>query len=38
VVAIAGEKVGLVSQSDINSSEPDSFMRRGIPVTNVNTK
>jgi hypothetical protein len=38
VVAIAGEKVGLVSQSDINSAEADSFMRRGIPVCNVNTK
>ena len=38
VVSIGGEKVGLVSQSDINSAEPDSFKRHGIPVCNVNTK
>lgn len=38
VVSIGGEKVGLVSQSDINSAEPDSFKRQGIPVCNVNTK
>lgn len=38
VVSIGGEKVGLVSQADINSAEPDSFKRQGIPVCNVNTK
>jgi hypothetical protein len=38
VVSIGGEKVNLVSQSDINSAEPDSFKRQGIPVCNVNTK
>ena len=38
VVAVGGEKLGLVSQQDVNSEEPDSFKRQGIPVTNVNTK
>ena len=38
VVSIGGEKVGLVSQADINSAEPDSFKRQGLPVCNVNTK
>ncbi|NDC80756.1 MAG: hypothetical protein EB090_05770 [Verrucomicrobia bacterium] len=38
VVSIGGEKVGLVSQEDINSAEPDSFKRQGLPVCNVNTK
>ena len=38
VVSVGGEKLGLVSQQDVNSEEPDSFKRLGIPVTNVNTK
>jgi hypothetical protein len=38
VVSVGGEKLGLVSQQDVNSEEPDSFKRQGIPVTNVNTK
>jgi len=38
VVSVGGEKVGLVSQSDIQSDEPDSFKRKGLPVTNVNTR
>ena len=38
VVSIGGEKVGLVSQADIQSAEPDSFKRQGLPVCNVNTK
>jgi len=38
VVSIGGEKFGLVSQNDIQSDEPDSFKRRGLPVTNVNTR
>jgi len=38
VVSLAGEKLGLVSQQDVNSEEPDSIKRQGIPVTNVNTK
>jgi len=38
IVSVGGEKLGLVSQEDINSVEPSSFKRQGIPVTNVNTK
>jgi len=38
VVSVGGEKLGLVSQQDVNSEEPDSIKRQGIPVTNVNTK
>ena len=38
VVSVGGEKLGLVSQQDVSSEEPDSFKRQGIPVTNVNTK
>ena len=38
IVSVGGEKLGLVSQQDINSVEADSFKRQGIPVTNVNTK
>lgn len=38
VVSIGGEKFGLVSQNDIQADEPDSFKRRGLPVTNVNTR
>ena len=38
LVSVGGEKLGLVSQQDVNSEEPDSFKRQGIPVTNVNTK
>lgn len=38
LVSIGGEKLGLVSQNDIQSDEPDSFKRRGLPVTNVNTR
>lgn len=38
LVSIGGEKLGLVSQSDIQANEPDSFRRKGLPVTNVNTR
>ena len=38
VVSVGGEKLSLVSQADIQSDEPDSFKRQGLPVTNVNTR
>ena len=38
VVSVGGEKLNLVSQSDIQADEPDSFKRQGLPVTNVNTR
>jgi len=38
VVSVGGEKLGLVSQGDIQSDEPDSYKRKGLPVTNVNTR
>ena len=38
IVSVGGEKLGLVSQEDLNSAEANSFKRQGIPVTNVNTK
>jgi len=38
VVSVGGEKVGLVSQSDVQADEPDSYKRKGLPVTNVNTR
>jgi hypothetical protein len=38
VVSIGGEKLNLVSQSDIQSEEADSFKRQGLPVTMVNTR
>jgi len=38
LVSVGGEKLGLVSQADIQADEPDSFKRQGLPVTNVNTR
>lgn len=38
VVSIGGEKIEMVSQEDINSQEPNSLKRVGLPVCNVNTK
>jgi hypothetical protein len=38
VVSIGGEKLNLVSQSDIQSEAADSFKRQGLPVTMVNTR
>jgi len=38
IVSVGGEKLGLVSQADIQADEPDSFKRQGLPVTNVNTR
>ena len=38
VVSVGGETLNLVSQSDIQADEPDSFKRQGLPVTNVNTR
>jgi hypothetical protein len=38
VVSIGGEKIEMVSQEDINSQEPNSLKRAGLPVCNVNTK
>lgn len=38
VVSVGGEKLNLVSQSDIQSEEADSFKRQGLPVTMVNTR
>lgn len=38
IVSVGGEKLGLVSQMDIQSEEADSFKRQGLPVTMVNTR
>ena len=38
VVSVGGEKLNLVSQSDIQSEEADSYTRQGLPVTMVNTR
>jgi len=38
VVSVGGEKLNLVSQSEIQSEEADSFKRQGLPVTMVNTR
>lgn len=38
VVSIGGDKIGMVSQEDINREEPNSFRRTGLPVCNVNTR
>ena len=38
VVSIGGEKIEMVSQEDLNSQEPNSLKRVGLPVCNVNTK
>ena len=38
VVSVGGEKLNLVSQSDIQAEEADSFRRQGLPVTMVNTR
>ena len=38
VVSLAGEKIQMTSQEDLNTSEPDSLKRKGLPVCNVNTR
>lgn len=38
IVSVGGEKLSLVSQTDIQSEEADSFKRQGLPVTMVNTR
>jgi hypothetical protein len=38
VVALAGEKIEMTSQEDLNQAEPSSVKRRGLPVCNVNTR
>ena len=38
VVSIGGEKIEMMSQEDLNSQEPNSLKRVGLPVCNVNTK
>jgi hypothetical protein len=38
VVSLAGEKIQMTSQEDLNESEPSAVKRKGLPVCNVNTK
>jgi hypothetical protein len=38
VVLLAGEKIQMTSQEDLNYSEPSSVKRKGLPVCNVNTR
>ena len=38
VVSLAGEKIQMTSQEDLNYSEPSSIKRKGLPVCNVNTR
>ena len=38
VVSLAGEKIQMTSQEDLNYSAPSSVKRKGLPVCNVNTR
>ena len=38
VVSLAGEKIQMTSQEDLNYAEPSSVKRKGLPVCNVNTR
>jgi len=38
VVSLAGEKIQMTSQEDLNEQEGSSVRRKGLPVCNVNTR